>query len=83
MNTRTPAALAFGGLANDDPVSKTSRARATLTLPEAAHILGISRSTAYELARTGKLPVLRLGRRLVIPTSALNSLLENVSRNTG
>ena len=35
-----------------------TRGRATLTLPEAAHVLGISRSTAHELARTGKLPVL-------------------------
>ena len=80
MTGRRPAALAFEGLANDDPVSKTSRGRATLTLPEAAHVLGISRSTAYELARTGKLPVLRLGRRLVIPTDALDRLLESAGR---
>ena len=81
MTTHPRAALAFEGLPNDDPVSKSSRGRATLTLPEAAQVLGISRSTAYELARTGKLPVLRLGRRLVIPTNALNSLLESVDRN--
>jgi excisionase family DNA binding protein len=35
--------------------------RATLTVTEAADILGISRSTAYELARSGTLPALRLG----------------------
>ncbi len=64
----------------EDPVVETTLRRATLTLPEAAHVLGISRSTAYELARTGELPALRLGRRLVIPTSALESLLGSVGR---
>jgi excisionase family DNA binding protein len=49
--------------------------RATLTVSEAAIVLGVSRSTAYELARTGDLPSLRLGRRIVVPTDALRSLL--------
>jgi excisionase family DNA binding protein len=42
--------------------------RATLTVEEAAARLGISRTLAYELARAGRLPVpvLRLGRRVVI-----------------
>jgi excisionase family DNA binding protein len=45
----------------------------TLSLPEAARWLGISRGTAYQLARSGGLPVpvLRLGRRLRIPTALL------------
>jgi excisionase family DNA binding protein len=52
--------------------------RATVTVTEAADILGISRSTAYELARAGTLPALRLGRRLVVPTHALEALLDSV-----
>lgn len=51
--------------------------RATMTVTEAAAVLGISRSTAYELARAGTLPALRLGRRLVVPTHALEELLES------
>jgi excisionase family DNA binding protein len=47
-----------------------------VTVTEAAELLGISRSLAYDLARTGQLPALRLGRRLVIPITALLSLLE-------
>ena len=47
-----------------------------VTVTEAAEMLGISRSLAYELARTGQLPSLRLGRRLVVPRAALVSLLE-------
>jgi len=71
------------GRATVHPVSSIDPVRATLTIPEAAHILGISRSTAYELARTGELPVLRLGRRLVIPTNALDRLLGSVDPTPG
>lgn len=48
----------------------------TLTVEETATILGISRGLAYEMVRNGKLPALRLGKRLVIPRSALEHLLE-------
>lgn len=46
---------------------------ATTDLPTAASLLGIGRALAYELARRGELPfpVLRLGRRLIVPTAPL------------
>ncbi|MGA3220088.1 MAG: helix-turn-helix domain-containing protein [Acidimicrobiales bacterium] len=47
---------------------------------EAAELLGISRGLAYELARSGQLPSLRLGRRLVVPRAALLSWLERAAR---
>jgi len=50
-------------------------ARAVLTVGEAAAVLGISRGLAYELARSGELPVIRLGRRLVVPRAALEDRL--------
>lgn len=43
----------------------------TLTVEQAAKVLGIGRSTAYELVHTGDIPSLRLGRRLVVPTATL------------
>lgn len=43
----------------------------TVTVEQAAKLLGIGRSTAYELVRTGDLPSLRLGRRIVVPTAKL------------
>lgn len=49
--------------------------RRTVTVEEAAKILGISRSTAYECVHRGELRAVRLGRRLVIPRSALADLL--------
>jgi excisionase family DNA binding protein len=47
----------------------------TLTVEQTAKLLGIGRSTAYELVRTGDIPSLRLGRRIVVPTAELHRLL--------
>ena len=55
--------------------------RATLTVSEAAAVLGISRGLAYELARQEKLPVIRLGRRIIVPRAALERLLEATNGN--
>lgn len=47
----------------------------TLSVTEAAGLLGISRSTAYESVRDGEIPSLRFRRRIVIPKSAIDQLL--------
>jgi excisionase family DNA binding protein len=47
----------------------------TLTVEQAAKVLGIGRSTAYELVHTGAIPSLRLGRRIVVPVARLAALL--------
>ena len=54
-----------------------NRDRLCFTIPETARMLGISRGLAYELARSGQLPVLRLGKRLLVPKRALEKMLEN------
>ena len=51
----------------------------TVTVERAGQVLGISRGSAYEAARTGELPTIRLGRRLVVPTARL---LEMLGQNT-
>lgn len=50
--------------------------RKTLTILEAGKTLGIGRSAAYEAARTGQIPTIRIGRRLLVPKAALERLLE-------
>lgn len=45
--------------------------RLVLTIPEAARLLRISRNLAYELAAQGRLPHIRLGRRVLIPREGL------------
>jgi excisionase family DNA binding protein len=47
----------------------------TIRVDRAGQLLGISRATAYEAARSGQLPTLRIGKRLVVPTAALLRLL--------
>jgi excisionase family DNA binding protein len=49
--------------------------RMTLTVEEAAELLGVARGTAYEAARTGQLPIVRIGRRLLVPRHQLCALL--------
>ena len=48
----------------------------TYTVTEAAELLGISRSSAYECVRRGEIPSLTLGRRVVIPRRAFEALLD-------
>lgn len=47
----------------------------TVTVERAARELGISRGSAYEAARTGDLPTIRMGRRILVPTARLLELL--------
>ena len=54
--------------------------RKTVTVKEAATLLGIGRDTAYAAVRDGTLPSIRLGKRLVIPIVALNKLLSEASQ---
>jgi excisionase family DNA binding protein len=47
------------------------------SVSEAAELLDISRAFAYELVARGELPVIRLGRRLLVPKVALMALVES------
>lgn len=47
----------------------------TVTVEEAAQMIGISRTSAYQAARTGELPTIRIGRRLLVPRHALARML--------
>jgi len=49
----------------------------TMTVEEAAAALKISRGLAYEAARDGRLPCIRIGRRLLVSRRALSRLLED------
>ena len=47
----------------------------TLTVAEAAKRLGICRNSAYEAIARGEIPVIRIGKRLLVPKAALETLL--------
>ena len=53
--------------------------RLTLTVEEAAQLLGISRALGYELVARGELPSIHLGRRIVVPRRALDAMLDAAS----
>jgi len=46
-----------------------------LTVDETAKCLGIGRNSAYEAIARGEIPVVRVGKRLLVPKAALEKLL--------
>lgn len=52
-----------------------------ISIEEFANATGIGRSKAFELARQPGFPVVRLGRRIVIPVDALKAWLEEQAKN--
>jgi excisionase family DNA binding protein len=54
--------------------------RLVVTIAEAAKLLGISRSFAYELVKRGELPVVRLGGRQLVPKESLSRLMESAAQ---
>ena len=69
-------------MAIKNELAQDNQERLCLSVPEAAKILGISRGLAYELARSGRLPALRFGRRLLISRAALERML-NETQDAG
>ena len=55
--------------------TRDSADRQTLTVEEAAALLDIGRNSAYQAVASGQLPVIRIGRRLLVPRAALERLL--------
>jgi excisionase family DNA binding protein len=47
----------------------------TVSVEEAGRLLGLSRRSAYRAVERGELPVLRFGRRLLVPTAKLLVML--------
>jgi excisionase family DNA binding protein len=48
----------------------------TCKVEEAALVLGIGRALAYNLARSGGIPSLKLGHRMVIPVGKLIAMID-------
>ncbi len=54
-----------------------------LTIEEAAKVLRIGRSAAYDAARRGELPTIRIGRILRVPRCRLEAMLAADDDGTG
>ncbi len=49
----------------------------TLSIPEAAKVLGISRYSAYEAVRRGDIPILKIGKLQRVPKAKLMRMIED------
>jgi excisionase family DNA binding protein len=67
----------LGGGSAADQAAPLSALPPTLDLLEAARLLGVGRTTAYKLVRTGSwpTPLIRMGRLIRVPTAPLRELL--------
>lgn len=51
------------------------RHRPTLSVEETAQIMHLSRVSAYNGVKSGEIPSIRVGRRILVPTAALLEML--------
>jgi excisionase family DNA binding protein len=49
--------------------------RVTMTVPEAAQLLGLSESATYEAVSRGEIPAVKIGRRVLVKRDALLAML--------
>ena len=54
----------------------------TYTIDEVARALGVNRNSAYQAARVGELPVIKIGRRMLVPKAAFERMLEGASEKS-
>ncbi len=66
----------IGGGRRGMPRQPSVEKRLCITVTEAAAMLGISRNFAYELVKQKQLPVVKFGKRILIPRIALEKMLE-------
>lgn len=57
--------------------------RQTLKVREVARILGIGLNEAYQWANSGKIPAIRLGKRILVPKVALDAWLRSAGQQGG
>jgi excisionase family DNA binding protein len=55
---------------------KDTPKRAVMTVKETAEVLGIGLNQAYEGIRSGQIPSLRIGKRIIVPRIAFEKKLE-------
>ena len=54
----------------------------TYTIDEVARALGVNRNSAYQAARAGELPVIKIGRRMLVPKIAFERMLEGAGETS-
>ena len=60
-------------------MGKENVPRLTLTVEEARQMLGLSRGAMYQAVKSGQVPAIKIGRRLLIPKAAFEKMLSAAS----
>ena len=56
--------------------------KAALSVRQAARLLGIGDNLAFRMVQEGRIPSVRLGRRILVPRRALERMLESSDGHT-
>ena len=70
-----PAKAAAAALSTKAPPVKALMEDTTVSVDDAALLLGLSRASAYAGVKEGQIPSLRIGHRIRVPTAALRAML--------
>ena len=63
--------------------ANTNNTPHVLSVPEAGRVyLNLGRNASYEAAHRGEIPVIRIGRKLVVPIRALERMLDEAGTPT-
>ena len=57
-----------------------NRKKLALTVKETAEMLGLSRASVYQGVRTGEIPHVRIGKRILIPRRTLERILDGTEK---
>lgn len=63
-------------------MAKNTNTPAVFTVREVAEILRIGKISAYQAVARGEVPCIRIGRRILIPRHALESILQQIPEVT-
>ena len=64
---------------NEEKTYGTTIERKTITIEETAKVLGVGRNKAYEAARRGEIPTIKIGKRILVPLAALERMLQGAA----
>jgi len=59
-----------------EPPQTDDREPLVISVKEAARLLRLGRNQAYDAVRTGQLPSIRVGRRILVPWGPLKRLVD-------
>lgn len=71
-----------GRTQHDQPAPPAAE-RLVYSVPEAGRLLGLSRNGAYEAAKRGDFPTIRIGRLVLVPKGPFHRFVELMATGTG